>query len=256
MVVAVRKICDPGFLPLGEAIQQARNSAVASPGFEIDLVRFLQTQCRSDHVSLPTVFRGLEVLGGMLGGGVPDEGRLIALLRPFLRSGNPHIASKCVLVLGRQFSDMTWLISVMAETDDRIRANLIESLWKRKEPEVELVLRKALSDVHPRVAANAVYGLYLLDNKAWVAGLRGLVGNSDAAFRISAIWVLKKSGTADAPARIKGLIRDPDPGVRHAAFDAIKYLRECGLKKTIPAADSLAADPPLANPSTANSVAA
>jgi hypothetical protein len=261
MGAAVNKICDPTFYSLSEAIQQARSEVQASPGFEIDLVRFLQTQCRSDNVSLPIVFRGLDVLGGMLGGGVADEDRLIALLRPFLRSSNPQIASKCVLVLGRQSNSMTWLNNVMRETDDRIRANLIESLWNRKEPEVELVLLNALGDHHPRVAANAVQGLYLLGRGSWVEGLNSLLARNDPAFRISGIWLLKSSGMPNAAVRIKRMIRDPDAGVRHAAFEAIKHLREQVSKKAAtvaepPSEDPSAADPRLAAPAEAESAAA
>jgi hypothetical protein len=224
----VTKICDPELYPLSEAIEHARKGAEVSPGFEIDIVRFLQAHCRSERVTLPTVFRGLEVLGGMLGAGTPNESRLIALLRPFLRSDNPRIASKCVLVLGRQSCSTKWLNDIMSELDGRMRANLIESLWSRKEPEIELVLRKALQDPHPRVAANAVYGLCLLGDEVWAEGLRRLIGSNDPAFRISGIWVLRSTGAPDAPARIKRLIRDEDPRVRRAAFDAIKHLRERG----------------------------
>jgi HEAT repeat protein len=137
-----------------------------------------------------------------------------------------------VLVLGRQSTSMAWLSGVMAETDDRIRANLIESLWKRTEPEVELVLRSALNDSHPRVAANAVYGLYLLGIDAWMEGIQRLVGSTDAALRKSGVWVLKSSGASDAPARLQLLIRDADADVRRAAFDALIYLRNHNPKKS------------------------
>jgi HEAT repeat protein len=240
MAGAVTKICDPEAYRLGEAIQKAKSNALASPGFEVELVRFLQARCLSNRVPLPIVFRGLEVLGGMLDGGVLEESRLITLLRPFLRSSDPQIASKSVLVLGRQSRSLSWLNSVMAETDDRIRANLIESLWKRKEPEVEKVLRNALADPHPRVAANAVHGLFLLGVEAWMEGLERLVGSKEAAFRISGIWMLKASAVPDAPARIKLLIRDADAGVRHAAFEALIHIRENGAKKA-PAAIAPAA---------------
>jgi hypothetical protein len=233
MAADVSKICDPELYLLNEAIEQARKGAEAAPGFEIDIVRFLQAHCRSERVSLPTVFRGLEVLGGMLGLGTPNESRLITLMRPFLRSGNPRIASKCVLVLGRQSCSTKWLNDIMGELDGRMRANLIESLWKRKEPKIELVLLKALEDPHPRVAANAVYGLMLLGNEIWVEGLGRLIGNDDADFRISGIWVLKSSAAPDAPAKIKRLIRDEDPRVRRAAFDAIKHLRERGANTAL-----------------------
>jgi HEAT repeat protein len=221
MAAAVTKICDPELYGQHEAILLAKAGAEASPGFEIEIVRFLQAQCLSNRVHLPTVFRGLEVLGGML-----DGARLLTLLRPFLRSSDPQIASKCVLVLGRQSSSMAWLNGVMAESDDRIRANLIESLWKRTEPEVELVLRNAFKDSHPRVAANAVYGLYLLGIDVWLDGLERLVASDDAALRKSGVWVIKSSGVPDAPARLKLLIRDADADVRHAAFDALIHLRD------------------------------
>ena len=244
MAVTVTKICDPEQYGLAEAVQLAKKSAETSLGFEIEIVRFLQAQCMADRVRLPTVFRGLEVLGGMLAGGMPgsgtaDQGRLITLLRPFLRSSDPQIASKCVLVLGRLPQSTAWLNKVMAETDERIRANLIESLWRREEPEVEVVLRDALKDEHPRVAANAVYGLYLLGNDAWVEGLERLFGSKVAAFRRSGVWVLKSSGGPNASAQLRLLIRDADAAVRRAAFDALIHLRDNGPGKTVIAAPGL-----------------
>jgi len=178
-------------------------------------------------VKLATVIRGLEILGGIL-----DESRLDILLRPFLRSGDPQLASKCVLLLGRQARSMKWFNNIMEKADERIRANLVESLWKRKEPEFESVLRAALNDSHPRVAANAVYGLYLLGLDDWQQALEPLVNNNVAAFRQSAIWVIESSGVPDAPARLKLLIHDPDAGVRHAAFHALVHVRENGAKRS------------------------
>jgi HEAT repeat protein len=232
MAVDITKVCDPERYGLTEAIQLAKDSARASPGFEIEIVRFLQVQCGANLVPMPTVFRGLEVLGGMLGGETTDQSRLITLLRPFLRSKDRRIASKCVLVLGRMSSSMVWLRGVMAETDERIRASLIESLWKREEPEVELVLRDALNDKHPRVAANAVYGLYLLGVDAWEKGLERLLNRDDAGFRISGIWVLKSTAVPNAPARLKLLIRATDAEVRRAAFDALIHLRNQSSRKS------------------------
>jgi HEAT repeat protein len=233
MSAAITEICDPAQYLLSEAILAAKSKAVIIPGFELHIVRFLQAQCLSKHVALPTVFRGLDVLGGIL-----DESRLITLLRPFMRSSDPQIASKCVLVIGRQSRSMARLNAIMNETDERIRANLVESLWSRKEPEVQQVLQNALADSHQRVIANAVYGLYLLGVDGWVEGLRRLIGSDVATFRRSGIWMLKSSGMPDAPARLKLLIRDADADVRRAAFDALRHLRERGSKKPpVPAAE-------------------
>jgi hypothetical protein len=235
MAATIPQICDPVQYSLGEAVEAARAVAANRPAFELDLVQFLQAHCLSSRVSLPTVFRGLEILGGLLCGNA-DESRLITLLRPFLRSSDPQIASKCVLVLGRQSRSMAWLRSVMNETDERIRANLIEPLWQRKEPEVEAVLQSALRDPHPRVAANAAYGLYLMGSGLWPDALQNLVGSQDAAFRRSGVWVLKCAGTPDAPARLQPLIRDTNTDVRKAAFSALRHLRERGERNAMSAA--------------------
>jgi len=236
MAAAVTKVCNPELYSLQDAIRYAKDTAQASPGFEIELVRFLQAKCMSVPLPLQAVLRGLDVLGGVLEGGRFDESRLITLLRPFMRSGDPQIASKCALILGRRLSSVSSLNGIIDEIDDNIRASLVESLWGRKEPEVEMVLRAAVRDSHPRVAANAVYGLYALGVDGWAAGLERLVGHVDAHFRVAGIQVLKSSGMPDALPRIKLLIRDTDADVRHAAFDALIHLRDHGPKNTPAAA--------------------
>ncbi|MDP9171725.1 MAG: HEAT repeat domain-containing protein [Acidobacteriota bacterium] len=225
MSASIATICDPSTGDLTEAIRQAKICAEGGPGFDLDLSRFLQMQCFSNHVHLPAIFRGLEVLES-----ITDESKLLTLLRPFLKSSDPQIASKCVLVLGRRCHNIGWMKNVMAEIDERIRANLVESLWRRNEPEIELVMRSALKDPHHRVAANAVYGLYLLGSPLYAEGLDDLIASENQSRRRSAIWVIRSIGTAEASARIKPLIRDPDPGVRRAAFDALVYLREHGSR--------------------------
>lgn len=219
------KICDPELFSLTEAIQKAKENSRNSRGFEHDMARFLQIQCLATPVPLNVIFRGLEVLGVLLEG-VQDETRLTTLLRPFLRSPDPRIASKSVLVVGRQSNGMSWLKSVLSKTDDRVRANLIESLWNRKEPEAELILKHAAKDHNPRVAANAVYGLYLLEMPEWAEGFETLIRSGNPGFRRAGIWMLRKSMLPDGPARLKLLIRDGDPDVRKAAFEALIYLRE------------------------------
>jgi HEAT repeat protein len=216
----IAEICNSG-CPLEDSVQRAAVAAQASPGFEFELSKFLQTQCMAKSIDHPTVFRGLEVLGGML-----DETRLIPFLRPFLRSRDTQIASKSALILGRQCRSLGWMTSINAESDDRIRANLVESLWARREPEVEQVLERALRDSHHRVVANAVYGLYLMDSGTWIAGLDRLLHSHDPIARRSGIWVIKSAGGPTAGGRLKPLIRDPDPSVRSAAFAALVALRE------------------------------
>jgi HEAT repeat protein len=235
MGALIAEICNSG-CPLDDAIQRAAVAAQTSPGFEFELSKFLQAQCMATSVDHSTVFRGLEVLGGML-----DETRLVPFMRPFLRSKDSQIASKSVLILGRQSRSLAWMTSIHAESDDRIRANLVESLWARlagvekPEPEVEQVLLGALRDPHHRVVANAVYGLYLMDSNAWVAGLDRLLHSHDPIARRSGIWVIKSTAGTEAVARLKPMIRDSDPLVRRAAFAALLSLRESVERRANPA---------------------
>lgn len=229
MGALIAEICNSGY-PLDDAVQRATAAAQASPGLEFELSKFLQAQCMAASVDHPTVFRGLEVLGGML-----DETRLVPFMRPFLRSKDTQIASKSVLILGRQSRSLSWMTSIHAESDDRIRANLVESLWSRREPEVEQVLQKALRDPHHRVVANAVYGLYLMESNAWLAGLDRLLRSHDPTARRSGIWVIKSTGGTEAGARLKPLIRDADPSVRRAAFAALVARRERVERRVNPA---------------------
>lgn len=234
MGAPIAEICNSG-CPLDEAVRRAAAAARDSPGFEFELSKFLQTRCMTTTIDHPTVFRGIEVLGSLL-----DESRLLAFMRPFLRSRDAQIASKSALILGRQSRGLGWMTNIRAESDDRIRANLVESLWSRREPEVEQVLQGALRDSHHRVVANAVYGLYLMESEAWIAGLDGLLRSHNPVCRRSGIWVIQSAGGTMAAARLKPLIRDADPSVRRAAFAALKSLREDAEKRAAAPSDGLA----------------
>src|SRR5579863_1882427 len=117
---SIGSICDPQSCSLEDAIRQAKVAAQRSPRYLLDLARVLQTQCITNHADLPAVFRGLDVLAGIL-----EETRLIALLRPFLRSSNRQIVSKCALIIRGQPHSLSWLTSIMSEGDERMRAHLI-----------------------------------------------------------------------------------------------------------------------------------
>jgi len=225
MTTSVEKVCDPDSYQLDEAIQLARSGAEVTPGFEVKIVRYLRAYL-STGAKLATLFRGLEVLGGMLGQNEAEDKRLLALMRPFLKSRNPQIASKSVLVLGCHSAGNAWVRNVLSEPDDRIRANLIEALWNRNEPGVEQVLKSALKDPHRRVVANAAYALYRIGVDEWHAGLDRLLRSDNPGFRISGIWVLKKTCARESAERLRPMISDPHPGVRRAAFDALIALRQ------------------------------
>jgi hypothetical protein len=219
---SLAQICDPKLGVLTDGVRRARLCREHSAIFDIKLSTFLQAQCLAEHVQIPLVLRGLEVLEA-----ITEQANLLTVLRFFLRSGVPQVMSKCVLMLGRRCPSVDWMKHVMSEGDDRVRANLIESLWRRSEPEdIKFILQDALQDDHHRVAANAAYGLYLSGHEEHKPGIDLLVSNRNPAYRRAGIWVIKSIGGEEALARIKPLILDQDALVRRAAFAAIVSLRE------------------------------
>lgn len=223
MKLSVARICDSRYSSVEDAIREAKLVARVSPRFELNIVRFLQAQCLENPINLPVIYQGLDILAG-----ISDENRLLGVLGPFLRSKNLLIASKCVMVAGRQCGSPRLLIDAFKGTDDRMRANLLESLWRRPEPEVEELLTCGLKDKHHRVVANAVYGLYLRGSDSYREGFDRLFDDRKPDFRRAGVWVARMIGDADAIARLKSMIRDPDPQVRHAAFRALVHFRDNG----------------------------
>jgi hypothetical protein len=218
---SLAQICDPKVGTLPDAIRRARLRKEQSLCFELKLATYLQAQCLADHIHLPSILRGMEVLDT-----ITDERRLLGILRYFLRSRVPQIVSKSVLLLGRRCHRLDWVRHVMAEGDDRIRANLIESLWGRREPaEIGEILKDAVNDHHHRVSANAIYGLFTCGHKGYQPGIDQLISNKNPAFRHAAVWVIKSIAAEDVMPQLKRLILDPDAGVRRKAFGAIKAIQ-------------------------------
>jgi hypothetical protein len=219
---SLAQVCDPNLGTFEDAVRRARLCRERSDQFDVKLSAYLQTQCLAEHLQIPAILRGLEVLDT-----ITEPDHLLRVLRCFLRLGVPQVASKCVLMLGRRCPSPDWMKHVMAEGDDRVRANLIESLWGRAEVEdVQPILQDALRDGHHRVAANAAYGLFLCGHDDHRSGIELLISSRSPEYRRAGIWVIKTIGGGEAVIRVKPLIGDSDALVRRAAFAALVTLRQ------------------------------
>lgn len=89
--------------------------------------------------------------------------------------------------MGRQ-----WL----EDSDARVRANAVESLWGRDDAEAVEIFRQKLADPHQRVAANAAVGLYLAGDSEAVQALRRMAEEGDPARKAAAVWAMGRTGDA------------------------------------------------------------
>jgi len=216
----MQEICDPARYSREAALAAANVWRVRSPSLYPDLTGFLREHCSSDHVDLAFVARALDVLNVLT-----PSCALLMVLRPLLRDCGPRLRSKLVLVLVRQSQNLGWANKLLEDDDARIRASVIEGLWGGKSPELEQIFLRGVADSHHRVAANAAYGLYLMDASKATPEIERLLANEERAFRSAAAWVVGKTGSTELRGLLNPLIRDRDPVVRHSGFQAMMALR-------------------------------
>ncbi len=93
-----------------------------------------------------------------------------------------------ILGLARDNAMAPVFVRLAESEDNRMRANAIEALIPLDLPEKRQILKKYLNDSAPRVCANALIGLWLLDDQDTLSCLYGLLKSDDSAMRASAAF--------------------------------------------------------------------
>ena len=238
MVGTTEEICDPERCSIEEAVIVARQRARENLSYDLQIAQFVNSQWLSNTVNLRIAERGLEILGA-----IASPARLLSVLRTAMAQTDPEVRSKAAIALGKYLENPTLIERLAMDGDPRVRANTIEALWGRAIPEAEAIFRRALIDRHHRVAANAAYGLYLIDSGKYLTAVEAFVEHSRQGHRTAAAWLIRKIGDACLLGLLKTLVRDQNPDVRRAAFLAIGALRassasvpqiRCGSTAAVP----------------------
>ena len=116
--------------------------------------------------------------------------------------------------------------SFLASEDGRIRANAVESLWGRHDPEARALLRQSAEDPIGRVMVNALLGLYWAGEKEASARLIGLAISDDPARRASAAWAMGQTADEAFGPTLAQLCEDSAEAVRQAAVKSRVRLRK------------------------------
>ncbi len=146
---------------------------------------------------------------------------------------NAWVRSKAALLVGRSKKNHKWVEQRMGESDSRVRANALESLWGIDSDGCRKVFLAAAADSDNRVVGNALLGLYRLGEACSVPLIAGLLTRAEPLFRMTGLWVMGQTGDARFRDLISGFSNDPEPKIQDGAVRAMAKLEE-----------ALAQDPP------------
>ena len=216
-----RALCDTE-LDREHAAALARQALRVDPVIDARLARELANTAAADGGGngRGMAERLLEILGE-----ISDGRRILSSLMRIMRSDNPYLRSKAVLLIGRSGRSLSWIQRRLEESDTRVRGNAIEAMWGVDTPEARELLAWAARDSNNRVAGNALLGLYKLGETSPLAELLKMAGHDFPAFRRTAAWVMGNSGDPRFSEVLGRMIADGNAEVRKCAFTAVGRIR-------------------------------
>lgn len=216
----LQALCSPD-LSREEALSLGRSARRVDPMVEVALARSLADSSAGDsavHVADPA--RLMDVLCD-----IADPGRIMPSLMRMMRHPNPYLRSKAVKMIGRGSLSAKWVMGRLSESDPRVRANAIESMWGVDTPEARSLLNFASNDGNNRVVGNALLGLYYLGDASVLAEVVKISAHESPAFRASAAWVMGETRDPRFTEGLRRLISEPDAAVRKRAFAALGQIK-------------------------------
>ena len=216
-----RALCDAR-LNREQALALARSAARVDSMVDVSLAKILAASCGEEGTPLPSqhASRLMEVLGE-----ISDGSRIQASLMRLLRHPNGHLRSKAVKMIGRGSQSVRWVQSRLKESDPRVRANAVESLWGLESEGARALLDGAARDGNNRVAGNALLGLYRLGDTSAIPGILQMGEHESALFRSTAAWLMGETGDPRFSEALARLMRDSSSAVRSRSLSALGRIK-------------------------------
>jgi HEAT repeat protein len=123
------------------------------------------------------------------GDGAFRSTQIYRILR-LLQTSSPRFRAKLVRAAGLYWRYATFLNKILQDTDARVRANLIESLWNIDSRSARDIFRAAMWDTHHRVRTNALLGLYFMGESSAAHTLIEQARNSCPEQHMAAAWAM------------------------------------------------------------------
>lgn len=220
-----RILADPSAMSLREAVALARWIAQSDPMLDSRLAKWLlrgQGGRPDPEAAEPArILRILDILDA-----ISSSQRTIPNLVQLLRHHHPRVRSKAALLAGKSLKSGQWAQQWLTESDPRIRANVIESLWGVEGPGVVEAFKSALRDPHNRVVGNALVGLYLLGDPTASELLLEMARHRSPSFRATAAWAMGFLGDPQFLPMLGHMLKDPEPLVRRNVLRALARIKK------------------------------
>lgn len=229
----LKTLCNPDAFTLEQSKRIAHFLLQVDAQFDVRLLRSLvqnngntSVQELEHLVGTAVGIRLLDLLGE-----ISDGTRILPTMTQLLGHSNSHIRSKAALLVGRSNKNHKWVQERLGETDARVRANAVESLWGADSAGSRAVFWAALGDDDNRVVGNAALGLYRLGDPASVRVILQLLSHPEAGFRVTAVWVMGETGDPRFIPILSKIISEPVAELRGSVFRAIAKLKKAVGKR-------------------------
>lgn len=161
--------------------------------------------------------RMIELLATIDTAGVSNN--IGTMLVQLLRTCDSRTKSKVALVMGRGRFNISWALQ---DSDARVRANAVESMWGVDSTAARRILHQGLLDSDHRVRANAIYGLVQLNDRSALDALRQMVQSTHVKHRASAAWLMGRIGWPEFLPTLQVMQRDQETKVARVAAAALE----------------------------------
>jgi hypothetical protein len=214
-------LCHPA-LPREQVLVTARIAQRVDATAESAIAKSLADGVMSDDpgVRPKDAARLLEVLSE-----ISDGSRILPSLMRLLRHPDPHLRSKAVKMIGSGTRNAKWVQGRLAETDPRVRANAIESLWGVDTPEARELLQASVHDGDNRVAGNALVALHRIGDSGVIPEFFRMAAHDSQRFRVTAAWAMGEAADPRFSETLARLLRDGHPPVRTRALGGLGRIK-------------------------------
>ncbi len=192
-------ICNPAKYTLEQSLDLVKRAHKLDPSTELKLAKLLAPLSFSTEEESRFATRILEILERS-----PDPSTALPALRQLAQCPNAHVRSKAALIIGRINRNPQWAEQSAQESDLRVAANAVESLWGLDTPAAREAFLHAAHHEHHRIAANGIIGLYMAGHPSSIPLLFRLGGSQKPLARAAAAWTMGHLGDPRFVPRLAG----------------------------------------------------